>query len=192
MHFKHPEILYFLFLLIIPILIHLFQFQRFNKEAFSNVKFLQQIEIESRKSSILKKRLILLCRLLALSCLIFAFSQPYIKKYDQNRSWENIIYLDNSLSMQAEGQQGSDLLNEHKNWLIDNLENDEENYTLISNEQLITNLNLEQFKKSLLDIDFHPIRKNLNQIDLMIRDQDYPVNSSLNIVFISDFKGMGP
>lgn len=191
MHFKHPEILYFLFLLIIPILIHLFQFQRFNKEAFSNVKFLQQIEIESRKSSVIKKRLILLSRLLALSCLIFAFSQPFIKEYDQNRSWENIIYLDNSLSMQAEGLQGSDLLNEHKNWLIDNLENDEGNYTLISNEQLITNLNLEQFKKSLLDIDFHPIRKNLNQIDLMIRDQDYPVNSSLNIVFISDFKGMG-
>ena len=149
MHFKHPEILYFLFLLIIPILIHLFQFQRFNKEAFSNVKFLQQIEIESRKSSIIKKRLILLSRLMAFTCLIFAFSQPFIKIYDQSRSWENIIYLDNSLSMQAEGRQGGDLLNEQKNLLIDNLNNDEGSYTLVSNEQLIANLNLEQFKKSL-------------------------------------------
>ena len=33
--------------------------------------------------------------------------------------------------MQAEGQQGSDLLNEHKNWLIDNLENDEENFRFL-------------------------------------------------------------
>ena len=37
MQFKHPEILYFLFLLIIPILVHLFQLRKFKKELFTNV-----------------------------------------------------------------------------------------------------------------------------------------------------------
>jgi hypothetical protein len=37
MQFKHPEILYFLFLLVIPILVHLFQLRRFKKEFFTNV-----------------------------------------------------------------------------------------------------------------------------------------------------------
>ncbi len=44
MQFKNPEILYFLFLLLIPILIHLFHLQKFKKVAFTNVKFLKEIE----------------------------------------------------------------------------------------------------------------------------------------------------
>ena len=35
MQFKHPELLYFLFLLVIPILVHLFQLRKFKKE-YSN------------------------------------------------------------------------------------------------------------------------------------------------------------
>ena len=37
MQFKHPELLYALFLLIIPIIVHLFQLRKFQKEAFTNV-----------------------------------------------------------------------------------------------------------------------------------------------------------
>ena len=60
MQFKHPEILYALILLIIPIIIHLFQLQKFKKVAFTNVEFLKRIELQTRKSSKLKKWLILL------------------------------------------------------------------------------------------------------------------------------------
>ena len=101
MQFNHPEILALLLVLIIPILIHLFQLQRFKKEAFTNVKFLRQIELESRKSSRIKKLLILASRLLALTCLILAFAQPVMKKTDGQENRKTIIYLDNSLSMQA-------------------------------------------------------------------------------------------
>ena len=37
MQFKHPEILYFLFLLVIPVLVHLFQLRRFQKEYFTKI-----------------------------------------------------------------------------------------------------------------------------------------------------------
>ena len=63
LQFKHPEILYTLFLLIIPIIVHLFQLQRFIKVPFTNVKFLKQITLQTRKSSKLKKWRILLSRL---------------------------------------------------------------------------------------------------------------------------------
>ena len=64
MQFKHPELLYALFFLLIPIIVHLFQFRKFQKEAFTNVSFLKEVTIQTRKSSQLKKRLTLLTRLL--------------------------------------------------------------------------------------------------------------------------------
>ena len=64
MQFKYPEIFYFLFILLIPILIHLFQLQKFVKVPFTNVAFLKQVIQETSKSSQLKKWLILATRLL--------------------------------------------------------------------------------------------------------------------------------
>ena len=63
MQFKNPEVLYFLSLLIIPILVHLFQLQKFKKTPFTNVAFLQKLIQQSRKSSELKKWLLFLCGL---------------------------------------------------------------------------------------------------------------------------------
>ncbi|NNK28782.1 MAG: hypothetical protein HKP06_11155, partial [Flavobacteriaceae bacterium] len=37
MQFKHPELLYALLLLLIPIIIHLFQLRRFKETPFTNV-----------------------------------------------------------------------------------------------------------------------------------------------------------
>ena len=54
MQFKNPEILWALLLLLIPILIHLFQLRRFKKTPFTNVKMLQKVVVESRKSRSLK------------------------------------------------------------------------------------------------------------------------------------------
>ncbi len=103
MQFKYPEILFFLFLLLIPLLIHLFQLQKFKKEAFTNVQFLKKIDLESRKSSKLKKLLILLSRMLALATLIITFSQPYINKSDGLQQRKTIIYLDNSYEPAGNG-----------------------------------------------------------------------------------------
>ena len=78
MHFKYPAIFYFLFILIVPILIHLFNLKKFKKIEFTNVQFLKKISIETRKSSQVKKLLILATRLLCFTALIFTFSQPYL------------------------------------------------------------------------------------------------------------------
>jgi hypothetical protein len=99
MQFKNPDILYFLVLLIIPILVHLFQLQKFTKVSFTNVAFLQKIIQQNRKSSRIKKWLLLGVRLLLFSAILFAFSQPYIQENEADVKQESFIYLDTSLSL---------------------------------------------------------------------------------------------
>ena len=69
MQFKHPELLWALLVLLIPIIIHLFQLRRFQKVTFTNVKFLKNVKLQTRKSSQIKKWLVLITRLLLLACL---------------------------------------------------------------------------------------------------------------------------
>ena len=164
MQFNHPEILALLGLLIIPILIHLFQLQRFKKEAFTNVKFLREIELESRKSSRLKKLLILISRLLALTCLIFAFAQPVIKSEETGQNRKTIVYLDNALSMQATDKNGSELLETTKGLLIDEVDKLPGDLALITNDKIRDGLSLEDLKQELTAISYQPARKDFSQI----------------------------
>ena len=125
MQFKNPEILYALFLLLIPILIHLFQLRRFKKTLFSNVAFLEKIIQNTRKSSSLKKWLVLCTRILALGLLILAFAQPFFPASETAvKPRETVIFIDNSFSMQATGKKGN-LLTEAKQDLLTNLPQDE-------------------------------------------------------------------
>ena len=85
MQFKHPELLYGLFLLLIPIIVHLFQLRKFQKEAFTNVAFLKQITLQTRKSAQIKKWLTLFTRMGILAAIVIAFAQPFTSK---NNNWD--------------------------------------------------------------------------------------------------------
>ena len=189
MQFNHPEILVLLFLLIIPLLIHLFQLQRFRKEAFTNVKFLQEIQLESRKSSRLKKFLILATRLLALACLIFAFAQPVIKSSQEENTFKTVVYIDNSLSMQAKDENGAELMQSLKAGLIDGFEGRSADFSLITNSRILNGLDLDGFKQEVLDIKYHPIRKEISQVLLeaqtVTRKDDY---EAAKVFLFSDFR----
>ena len=106
-YFNKPYILYALFALLIPILVHLFQLRKFQKINFTNVKFLKELIQQNRKSSQLKKWLILLTRMLILTSIIIAFSEPYLnKKTIANQEKEIVFYIDNSISTQEKGPKG--------------------------------------------------------------------------------------
>lgn len=80
---------------------------------------MQEVVEDSKSGAKLKHLLVLLSRLLMLSCLVLAFAQPFIPA-EEGKMTENLtsIYIDNSYSMQAEGSDG-DLLNEVKNQAIE-------------------------------------------------------------------------
>ena len=116
MHFLYPAFLFSLFLLAIPLLIHLFNFRRYQKVYFSNVQFLKEIQEQQSSRKNLKERLILASRLLALAFLVLAFAKPYVpgqNSVNAGKQQAISIFIDNSYSMQTLNSEGS-LLDEAK------------------------------------------------------------------------------
>ena len=189
MQFKHPEILYFLFLLVIPILVHLFQLRRFKKEYFTNVRFLKALSIQTRKSSKIKKWLLLATRLLMLTSLIIAFAQPFFKAKDsKNSSNEMYIVLDNSFSMQAKGQKGELL----KRAVQELLENTPENQTLslITNSETFWNTDIKSIRTELQNLKYSALPFQLESAMEKIKSRKSAFNK--DVAVITDAVGLEP
>jgi len=189
MQFKHPELLYFLFVLVIPILVHLFQLRRFKKEYFTNVQFLKELSIQTRKSSKIKKWLLLITRLLLLTALIIAFSQPFFKAKDsKNISNEMYIVLDNSYSMQAKGNKGELL----KRAIQELLENTPENgtFSLITNTETYWNTDIKSIQKEVQNISYSALPFQLESAMAKIKSRKSANNK--DVIIITDAIGLKP
>ena len=188
MQFKHPELLYALFLLLIPIIVHLFQLRKFKKVAFTNVTFLKRVSIQTRKSSQIKKWLILATRLLLLTAIILAFAQPFYANFNAiNTKKETVIYLDNSFSMQAKGNNG-ELLKRAIQDLISNVPEDE-TISLLTNDQVYKNTTIKAIKKDLLELNYSATTLDLEAIFNKSKTYFSKQKKVLkNLVLISDFQ----
>ncbi|WP_291723286.1 BatA domain-containing protein [Bernardetia sp.] len=108
MQFLYPSILWVLFLMIIPIIIHLFNFQRPKKVLFTNVEFLKEVQQISKSRNRLKHILIMLARMAFIGFLVLAFARPVLPSENDkdgsafSSSQRVSIYLDNSFSLQNE------------------------------------------------------------------------------------------
>ncbi|MGC1206182.1 MAG: BatA and WFA domain-containing protein [Flavobacteriaceae bacterium] len=188
MQFKHPELLYALFLLLIPIIVHLFQLRKFQKVPFTNVAFLKEATLQTRKSSQIKKWLILFTRLLLLAAIIFAFTQPFTSKTNAFKTKkETVIYLDNSFSMQAKGNQG-ELLKRAIQDIISNVPEDE-NISLITNDNVYKNTTVKAIKNELLQLSYSS--NSLSTQGALLKSKtlfNKQSNTLKNLIFISDFQ----
>jgi hypothetical protein len=115
MYFTNPAFLWALLALAIPIAIHLFNFQRPKQVFFPSIKFLKQVQQQTRTLRELKKWLVLAARCLFLTFLVLAFAQP-IWNVDSSASsnaktGQKIvgIYIDNSNSLQVQAGKGTAL-----------------------------------------------------------------------------------
>jgi hypothetical protein len=187
MQFQNPEVLYFLALLIIPILVHLFQLQKFVKMPFTNVAFLQKLVQQTRKSSRIKKWLILATRLLLFLAIIFAFSQPYFsdKKTDINQ--HTFVYLDTSLSTNAEGEKGN-LLQIAAQEIIENASK-KDSYSLQTNTDYNKDITFDELKKKLLNVKNTSKKIAIKTVLLKINNLDKTKTNTLHkSTLISDFQ----
>lgn len=94
-----------LFALLIPILIHLFNFRRHKLVYFSNTTVLRNIQQENAKTRKLKYWITLLLRCLFIAALVLAFAFPYHpEKQITTDAADNLvgIYIDNSMSMKGQ------------------------------------------------------------------------------------------
>ena len=107
MRFLYPNMLWGLSALLIPILIHLFNFRRHKLVYFSNTAVLRSIQQENAKTRKLKYLVTLLLRCLFFAALVLAFAFPYRPEKQLNvNAAESLVgvYIDNSMSMKGQSQ----------------------------------------------------------------------------------------
>ncbi|MDC6364553.1 MULTISPECIES: BatA domain-containing protein [Flavobacteriaceae] len=187
MQFKHPEILWALFLLIIPLLIHLFQLRRYKKTPFTNVAMLQKVVSESRKSNTLKKWLLLVTRSLLLAALVIAFAQPFVANETALKEKEVVVYLDDSFSMQARAD-GLTLLTKSVQELLKNVPPNSP-FSLFTNEKTFKNVTLDDIQNNLLSLTFSHRQLTLDEIQLKANTLFSNSNAtSKKLIIVSDFQ----
>jgi len=196
MHFLYPVFLFALISLAIPVIIHLFNFRRYQKVYFSNVQFLKEIQEQQASRRNLKERLILASRLLALLFLVFAFARPYIpgkNAANAGRQQAISVFVDNSYSMQTLNKEGT-LLDEAKR----RAKEIASAYNINDRFQLLTQdfegkhqrlLSRDQFNDVVDAIKISPQSRSLQQIisrqQSLLRTQAGSVKSAY---LISDFQ----
>jgi len=185
MSFKNPEFLYALFALLIPVIIHLFNFRRYKKQWFSNIQFLKNISTQTRKQNKLKHLLVLIARILAYALIVVAFAGPRFGTYkEQSTTACNLtsIYVDNSFSMTGEGETGR-LLDEalEQARMVVRQSPRDARYILLTND--VRNSRRIQSKEEILsaldEVQPSPARKNLSAV----------INSSLKIKTDKGYSG---
>lgn len=109
MQFTQPLFLIGYAAILIPILIHLFNFRRYKTYYFSNVKMLQDVVQKTKRESQVKQLIVLCLRCLAIIALVTAFARPYFPNEGTGKKAANLvsIYIDNSFSMEGNTPEGT-------------------------------------------------------------------------------------
>ena len=193
MRFQNPQLLYFLFAIAIPILIHLFNFRKHKTIYFSSIRFLKEIKEDNRKKSNLKNLLILLSRILAISCLVLAFAKPYIPIENKSKETSNVfIYIDNSFSMDAESINGRLLsIAKEKARSISKTYPNETNFWLINNDFLALQNNSNNSNEIANQIDAIKTSANSKSLKQIVNRQISLNNENAHLYIISDMQISG-
>ena len=187
MQFAHPNLLYALFLLGIPILIHLFQLRKYTPVAFTNVVMLKRIEKQSRKSHSILQWLLLLTRLLLYACIIIAFAQPYLSTKEETITEKEIVlYLDNYMSMDA--KIGKTSLLQRIKTEMQTLDNLPSKISWFSNTEVYYDQSPKQFMETVQGLTLSSIKRFPNEIRLQTQQlaNRYPEKNH-ELLWISDF-----
>ncbi|MFD1630165.1 BatA domain-containing protein [Pseudopedobacter beijingensis] len=199
MKFHYPEFLFGLFLIAVPLIIHLFNFRKFKKIYFSNTQMLEEIKIQTSSWEKLKERLVLLSRILAVIFLVLAFSKPYFPGKEAADTMANdivSIYVDNSYSMEAVSEGGS-LFEEAKKKAVEVADAFPYNakFQLLSNDLLGSQnrlLNRDEFLAELDSLNISPISNNFQRVLLRQSNflRDYQTFNKYGFL-VSDFQEDG-
>ena len=196
MRFLSPGFLFALLTIAIPVIIHLFNFRKFKKVYFSNVRFLKNVQIHTSSRQHLKDRLILGMRILGLSFLVFAFARPYIPAEDQKYGFQQeilSIYIDNSYSMEAVNKEGT-LLDEAKRKAreISSAYSVSDKFQLLTNDFFGKNqrlLSYEEFQTAVDEVTISSTNRTIDQIILRQKELFLKEPNSLKTIYlISDFQ----
>jgi hypothetical protein len=193
MEWGKPEILWGLIALIIPVLIHLLHLRRYKEVAFSNVAFLADVHKETKSRHRLKNLLVLLMRLIAFGAIVCAFADPFIplntdgsaNHYPTNTVG---IYIDNSPSMLAHGEDGELLqIAKSRATEIINEYSETDKFNVITNDfkgEFSRNLTQEESLEKIASIKPMPFSRDINTIVRRVGDNTIEALNSNRILYI--------
>ena len=195
MSFLYPAFLFALAAIAIPIIIHLFNFRRYKTVYFSNTKFLREVKEQTDARSRLKHLLVLLCRILAITFLVLAFAQPYIRRGAATETAGRktaSIFLDNSFSM---GQTQSDVplleIAKKKAAEIVSASKDDDLFQLLTNDFEARQQRLidkQEMLNEIKDVRISPVTKRLDEVIQRQREALAKGSGAKQAYIISDFQ----
>lgn len=195
MEFANPLFLYALAAVLIPVIIHLFNFRRYKTVYFSNVKMLEEVLLKTKKESRLLQYIVLALRILAIAALVLAFAQPYIPKNMVNIRNGNVVsvFVDNSFSMDANAKDGNllyDAVEAAKN--VVNAFSYSDDFVLTTHDFSSKQshiLNKDEILSLLDDIQISPHSRKLSDITSFAKNTaSYSQKNNHINYFISDFQ----
>lgn len=194
--FIAPGALYGLIFLAVPVIIHLFNFRRFKKVLFTNVRFLKELQEETTRTSRLKHLLILLSRLLAVLFLVLAFAQPIINRSEKQVTSSSAlvsIFVDNSFSMNAVGPQGTLLeVAKSKAGEIARSFPQSTRFQLLSSDFSAVQqrtIDRDEFLEETAKLSLSPFSRTINEVVLRQKDAMSQAGlTEMNSFIISDFQ----
>ena len=197
MAFVNLVFLYGLFAVLIPIIIHLFNFRRYKTVYFPNLQLLRNIQVQSKRKSRIRNLILLLLRIMAVISLVLAFAQPYIPSEQGSINFEKssavCIYVDNSFSMNA-GNTSEKHFDEAKVKAreIINTFRPSDKFQLLTNDLKSKHQRLVSKEKILNfidDLEITPVVTDLSEIVARFNDQLRDTEMENKIIFlISDFQ----
>lgn len=177
MQFIYPNILFGLFAILIPIAIHLFNFRKYKKVYFSNVRLLHLFQQRTRRRSQLLHYLVLATRILTITFLTLAFARPFIPSGNQiETSGVNAIsvFVDNSFSMETGGDLGRSLDQAKANAIsIASVYDGDDIFQLLTNDfegRHQRYISRDEFIQSVREIGLSPSLRSLAEINSRQRD----------------------
>lgn len=194
MKFLFPQFLWALTALSIPVIIHLFNFQRPRKVFFSNVALLESVKTRTASVQNLKHLLVLLSRLLFLLFLVMAFAQPFLPASQKSAALSDqfvkVFYLDNSFSMQQE-KDGSTLLENAMSGLEEFAEitGNAEDIYFLDNDFLVKDLfpySKSNFQDRLSEVNESYSQRTLEEVLSRLEQLEY--KGKKEIFLISDLQ----
>ena len=189
MRYQNPQLLYALFAIAIPILVHLFNFRKYKTIYFSSIRFLTEIKEKNKRKSQLRNLLILASRILAIIFLVLAFSKPYIPTSNNIKANNIFLYIDNSFSMDVDYGEGN-LLNFSKNISKQIIQeySSENTFYLITNNFTPKNnsgYSINAIKEQIDNIQPSPKQRNISDI---ISRMNILNSGNNHIYIVSDFQ----
>jgi hypothetical protein len=159
------------------------------------VSLLKEVQQESKKTKSVRNWLVLLLRILAITCLVIVFSYPVEKSKGKEGQQLVSLYIDNSFSMDAVGLEGNkfNLAKSFADQIIKKFEANTK-FQIITNDFLAKHQFFYNRDRVLDLISEIPISNNSKNVQAVLNRQlsliNEQENSNPNIYLISDFQGL--